>query len=56
LSETEEPAASFKMNVFMISGEDFPEIHRGDVVRFTNVKVNAHVSRYMIRVYFPKKI
>jgi len=40
ISETDESVASFKINVFMISGEDFPEVHRGDVIRFTNVKVN----------------
>lgn len=39
-SETSDLATSFKMHLFMISQEDYPEIHRGDVIRLTNVKVS----------------
>lgn len=36
--------AEFKMHLFMPFVEDFPEVHRGDVVRFTNVKVSFKFS------------
>ncbi len=35
----------FKMHLFMPLLEDFPEVHRGDVVRFTNVKVIVIFSK-----------
>lgn len=43
----------FKMHLFMPLLEDHPEIHRGDVVRFTNVKVSeGHSHLCLLQLSF----
>lgn len=37
--EKDSPPGEFKMHLFLPSLEDHPEFHRGDIVRFINVKV-----------------
>jgi hypothetical protein len=37
--EEDKAPGEFKMSLFFNTLEDHPEFHRGDVVRFTNVKV-----------------
>ena len=39
LANDDTAPTEFKMHLFMNSQNDFPEVHRGDVVRFTRVKV-----------------
>ncbi|XP_057376353.1 uncharacterized protein LOC130697467 [Daphnia carinata] len=41
----------FKMSLFMNMLEDHPEFHRGDVVRFTNVKIESYKNRCDGRVF-----
>lgn len=39
------------MFVFFEQRGDFPELHRGDVVRFTDVKVECHHNRVDGRIF-----
>ncbi|KAI9561820.1 hypothetical protein GHT06_012781 [Daphnia sinensis] len=41
----------FKMSLFMNMLEDHPEFHRGDVVRFTNVKIESYKNRCDGRIF-----
>lgn len=43
--------AEFKMSLFMNMLEDHPEFHRGDVARFTNVKIESYKNRCDGRVF-----
>lgn len=43
VSDTDSPPDEFKMHLFFPFLQDHPEIHSGDVIRFTNVKVQQTI-------------
>ena len=48
IAEKDCPPTEFKMHIYLALESDFPEIHLGDVARFTNVKVTLKTAQYFM--------
>jgi len=45
------PPGEFKLHLFLPFLRDHPEIHRGDVIKCTNVKIESHENRHDGRIF-----